>query len=62
MSIQISKLLVESARQDASAVLEKLNTTSNGLTAEEVETRLERYGPNEVAKEKRTDLADAPVR
>ncbi len=50
--IQISKLLMESARQDASAVLEKLNTTPNGLSAEEVEIRLGRYGFNEVAKEK----------
>jgi Mg2+-importing ATPase len=52
-SIQISKSLVDSAHQDAAAVLEKLNTTLNGLTAEEVEARLERYGLNEVAKEKR---------
>ena len=51
--IQISKTLVESARLDAAAVLEKLNTTPNGLSAEEVEVRLERYGLNEVAKEKR---------
>jgi Mg2+-importing ATPase len=51
--IQVSKLLVESARQDASAVLEKLNTTPNGLSADEIETRLERYGFNEMAKEKR---------
>ncbi len=52
-SIQISKLLVESAHQDASAVLEKLNTTPNGLTADEAEARIERFGANEVAKEKR---------
>jgi Mg2+-importing ATPase len=51
--IQISKLLVESARQDVPLVLEKLNTTPNGLIADEVEARLERYGYNEVAKEKR---------
>ena len=51
--IQISKLLVESAHQDAPAVLEKLNTTPNGLTGDEVEARLERFGANEVAKEKR---------
>jgi len=51
--IQISKLLVESAHQDNPAVLEKLNTTTNGLSVNEVEARLERYGLNEVAKEKR---------
>ena len=50
--IQISKALVESARMDSSAVLEKLNTTPNGLTVEEAEARLEQYGFNEVAKEK----------
>jgi len=50
--IKVSKNLVESARLDASAVLENLNTTQNGLSAEEVETRLEQYGFNEVAKEK----------
>ena len=51
--VQISKTLVESARLDAAAVLEKLNTTPNGLSAEEAEARIERYGFNEVAKEKR---------
>ncbi len=51
--IQISKLLVESAHQDIPAVLEKLNTTTNGLSVNEVDARLERYGLNEVAKEKR---------
>ncbi len=51
--IQISKTLVDSARLDASAVLEKLNTTPTGLTNEEVEARIEQVGYNEVAKEKR---------
>ncbi len=51
--VQISKLLVESARLEASAVLEKLNTQQTGLAIEEAEGRLERYGFNEVAKEKR---------
>ena len=54
--IQISKTLVDSARQDASAVLEKLNTTQTGLTIEEAGTRLEHYGFNEVAKEKHQTL------
>ena len=51
--VQISKTLVDSARLEAAAVLEKLNTTQNGLTAEEAEARLEQYGFNQVAKEKR---------
>lgn len=51
--ITVSKRLLESAYGDTQKVLEQLNTTSAGLTAEESETRLEKYGPNEVAKEKR---------
>ncbi len=50
--IGISKQLVENAHKDLSAVFEQLNTTPNGLTVEEVESRLESYGPNEVAREK----------
>ncbi|MCL4528128.1 MAG: magnesium-translocating P-type ATPase [Chloroflexi bacterium] len=50
--IQVSKTLIESARVDSSTVLEKLNTTPNGLTVEEAEARLDQYGFNEVAKEK----------
>jgi Mg2+-importing ATPase len=51
--IGISKQLVENAHKDLSAVFEQLNTTPNGLTAGEVESRLDTYGPNEVAREKR---------
>ncbi len=54
--IQISKTLVESARLDTPAILEKLNTTQTGLTQEEADARLEQYGFNEVAKEKRQTL------
>ncbi len=50
--IQISKILVESAKLDTPAILEKLNTTQAGLAHEEAEARLEQYGFNEVAKEK----------
>ena len=50
--IQISRALVESARLDGSAMLEKLNTGLNGLTHEDAEARIETYGFNEVAKEK----------
>jgi Mg2+-importing ATPase len=48
-----SKQLIESANKELSAVFEQLNTTPNGLTDAEVESRLETYGPNEVAREKR---------
>jgi len=50
--IKVSKILAESARLESSAVLENLKTNPNGLSSEEVETRLEQYGFNEVAKEK----------
>jgi Mg2+-importing ATPase len=52
-SIQISKKLVDAAHTDVAAVLTQLNTTTNGLSPQEVEIRLEQYGPNVVAKEKR---------
>ena len=51
--IQISKKIVDSAQAEVAIVLEQLGTSLNGLTSEEIEKRLETYGPNEVAKEKR---------
>ena len=51
--IQISKKIVDSAQAEVAIVLEQLGTSLNGLTSEEIEKRLEIYGPNEVAKEKR---------
>jgi Mg2+-importing ATPase len=53
---QISKALVESARLDAATVLEKLETNSNGLSEEEYEACLEKYGTNQAAKEKRRSI------
>ncbi len=50
---QVSKKLVDAARTDVTTALTQLNTTTNGLSSQEVETRLEEYGPNVVAKEKR---------
>jgi Mg2+-importing ATPase len=52
-NVQISKKLVESARTEIATVLIQLNTTPKGLSLAEVEARLEQYGPNEVAREKR---------
>jgi len=46
---QISKALVEAARLAATAVLLKLETNSNGLSEEEYEARVEKYGPNQAA-------------
>jgi len=54
--IRVSKKLMESGQMDAALVLEKLNTTNAGLTIEEAEARLEKYGPNQIAKEKHQSL------
>jgi Mg2+-importing ATPase len=51
--VEISKKLVDSARTDIQTVLQQLKTTPTGLNQAEVENRLEQYGPNEVAREKR---------
>ncbi len=51
--VEISKKLVESARTDIKTVLQQLDTTPSGLNQTEVESRLEQYGANEVAREKR---------
>ena len=48
----ISSELLESARADIAAVLQRLRTETNGLTAKEARARLKQYGPNEIAKEK----------
>jgi len=46
-------LAQEAAVKDASEVLHGLNTTPSGLTEEEAAARLERFGPNQVAREKK---------
>jgi Mg2+-importing ATPase len=46
-------VLREAATQESAAALQKLNTTAAGLSEAEVETRLQQYGPNEVAQEKK---------
>ena len=51
--VQISKKLIDSARVDVTTALGQLNTTYTGLNTEEIEKRLEEFGPNMVAKEKR---------
>ena len=52
-AIQVSPLLLEAAGSEAEAVLQKLHTAKDGLTGEEAEKRLQQYGPNVVAREKR---------
>jgi len=52
-TVQISKKLIDSARADCAAALAMLDTSLTGLNPQEIERRLEEYGPNVVAKEKR---------
>src|ERR1700690_248026 len=46
-------ILKEAAVQEAAATLQRLNTSLSGVSEEEAATRLEQYGPNEVAHERR---------
>ncbi|HEV3216059.1 MAG TPA: magnesium-translocating P-type ATPase [Vicinamibacterales bacterium] len=45
--------LIELARADEAALLEALHSQSSGLAAADAEERLQRDGPNEIAREKR---------
>src|SRR6266849_1234684 len=53
-AIRVSARLAEAARMETTDVLRLLDTSASGLTAEAAATRLEQYGPNEVASERRT--------
>ena len=46
-------VLKEAAVQEAAATLQRLNTSLSGVSEEEAAARLEQYGPNEVAHERR---------
>ncbi|HWV99118.1 MAG TPA: magnesium-translocating P-type ATPase [Candidatus Acidoferrum sp.] len=50
-----AELAHEAASKDAAEALQVLGTSLAGLTEEEAAARLEQYGPNEVAREKRHD-------
>src|ERR1039457_1663399 len=50
-----SDLVNEAAMEETSAVLQRLGTSLSGLSEDEAATRLEEYGPNEVAQEKKHD-------
>ncbi len=52
-SIRVARQLIESAQADPQALLERLNTSYAGLTSAEAEARLETFGPNTVARERR---------
>jgi len=45
-------LVRDAAANEVAEVLQRLNTTANGLTEEEAAERLEVFGPNQVAEEK----------
>ena len=51
--VQVSPLLIEVAQNTADVVLGKLQTNENGLSEEEAQERLEKYGPNVIAQEQR---------
>src|SRR5512137_2268969 len=53
---KISEQLLAMARSDTGATLKDLESNLNGLSAAEVGARVERYGWNEIAREKRRSL------
>src|ERR1051325_10996220 len=52
-AIQVSPLLLEAAGSEPEEVMQKLHTSKGGLSGEEAERRLKKYGPNVVAREDR---------
>ena len=51
--IRFSKKIIDCAHADTAVVLQQMVTTEKGLAQQESEDRLEKYGHNEVAREKR---------
>src|ERR1700677_5014758 len=52
-SQRAAELIRDAATSQIPELLQRLNTSSNGLSAEEAAERLEIFGPNEVAQEKK---------
>src|SRR5438552_5197142 len=52
-SVQVSPRLAEAARLDPAEVLRLMETSAEGLSSEVAAERLEQYGLNEVAREKK---------
>ena len=50
-----SDFVRDAAVQETSVVLQRLSTSASGLSEAEAATRLEKYGPNEIAQEKKRD-------
>src|SRR5437879_513751 len=55
---QTAELMRDAAMQDAATILRRLTTSLNGLSEEEAARRLEAYGVNEVAQERRHGWPD----
>ena len=55
-TIRVSPIVAESAAMDAAHVYAKLNTRPEGLTGVEAQERLERYGPNVLARDQRAGV------
>src|SRR5690349_20996217 len=55
--IRVSKIVVESASNDAATVYERLKTRPEGLTSAEAAARLAEHGPNVLASEGRAGIA-----
>ena len=54
---QSVRRLIDIAHADSASTLQQLNTSVNGLSSTEAETRLKQYGPNDIAREKRLSAA-----
>jgi Mg2+-importing ATPase len=50
---KVSAELLEKSREDIDTVLKELETRLDGLSQLEADSRLKKYGPNEIAREKR---------
>ena len=50
---KVSGQLLEKARSDTDTVLKELDSQLDGLSRAEADSRLKKYGPNEIAREKR---------
>ena len=51
--VPVSPYLLDASRDDAETVLQRLGASRSGLSQEEAESRLEKYGPNVIVQEKR---------
>ncbi len=52
-AVQVSQRLAEAARLDGPEVLRSMESSPDGLSSEAVSQRLEQYGANEIAREKK---------